>query len=70
MDHLQKCLNGSAGNRWRAAACHNQGMSALGGRITARAKRYADAVFGIRSKGAYRTKRKTHQYMTNFGAGL
>lgn len=74
MDHLQKCLNGSSGNRWRAAACHNQGMSALGGRITARAKRYADAVFGICSKGTsghkLRNKPKVRHYTNNFGAGL
>lgn len=70
MDHLQKCLNGSSGNRWRAAACHNQGMSALGGSLTARAKRYANAVFGIHSSRAHRNKprNKSNPYVTNFGA--
>lgn len=71
--HLKACYEGSGGNRWRAAACHNQGTAALGGKITRRAKLYADAVLGVHSNGLYRREPKrstrTKRYLTNFGAG-
>ena len=44
MAHLARCFRGMGGNRWAAAACHNQGFSAITGKITARAKRYANKV--------------------------
>lgn len=44
MAHLARCYRGMGGNRWAAAACHNQGFSAITGKITARAKRYANKV--------------------------
>ena len=47
MAHLAKCYKGMGGNRWFAAACHNQGISAISGRIKSKAKRYANAVLGI-----------------------
>lgn len=47
MAHLAKCYKGMGGNRWFAAACHNQGISAIAGRIKAKARRYANAVMGI-----------------------
>lgn len=47
MAHLAICYRGMGGNRWYAAACHNQGVSAISGRVKKRAKRYANAVMGI-----------------------
>lgn len=47
MQHLAKCYRGMGGNRWFAAACHNQGFSAISGKLKKRAKRYANAVMGI-----------------------
>ena len=44
MAHLAKCYRGMGGNRWAAAACHNQGFSAITGKITKRAKMYANKV--------------------------
>lgn len=46
--HLSLCLDGAGGNRWLAAACHNQGFSALDGSgPTKRARRYADRVMAL-----------------------
>ena len=47
MAHLAECYRGMGGNRWYAAACHNQGFSAISGKVKKRAKRYANAVMGI-----------------------
>lgn len=47
MEHLAKCYRGMGGNRWYTAACHNQGLSAISGRVRKSAKRYANAVMGI-----------------------
>lgn len=47
MQHLAKCYRGMGGNRWFTAACHNQGFSAISGKVKKRAKRYANAVMGI-----------------------
>lgn len=47
MEHLAKCYRGMGGNRWYTAACHNQGFSAISGKVKKRAKRYANAVMGI-----------------------
>lgn len=47
MAHLAKCYRGVGGNRWHAAACHNQGFSAISGKVKKRAKRYANAVMGM-----------------------
>lgn len=44
MAHLARCYRGMGGNRWAAAACHNQGFSAITGRIREQAKRYANKV--------------------------
>jgi soluble lytic murein transglycosylase-like protein len=47
MEHLAKCYRGMGGNRWFTAACHNQGFSAISGKVKKRAKRYANSVMGI-----------------------
>lgn len=47
MAHLAECYRGMGGNRWYAAACHNQGLSAISGKLKKRSKRYANAVMGI-----------------------
>lgn len=47
MEHLAKCYQGMGGNRWYTAACHNQGFSAISGRVKKKSKRYANAVMGI-----------------------
>ena len=47
MAHLAECYRGVGGNRWYAAACHNQGFSAISGKVRKRAKRYANSVMGI-----------------------
>ena len=47
MKHLAKCYQGMGGNRWFTAACHNQGFSAISGRVKKQAKRYANSVMGI-----------------------
>jgi len=47
MAHLAECYRGMGGNRWYAAACHNQGFSAISGKVRKRAKRYANSVMGI-----------------------
>jgi soluble lytic murein transglycosylase-like protein len=47
MKHLAKCYRGMGGNRWFTAACHNQGFSAISGRVKKQAKRYANSVMGI-----------------------
>lgn len=47
MEHLAKCYRGMGGNRWYTAACHNQGFSAISGKVKKRAKLYANAVMGI-----------------------
>lgn len=57
MEHLKRCLSAAGGDRWRAAACHNQGLSAISGRVTKRASRYANAVAGDYPKPAYWSKR-------------
>lgn len=45
MAHLAECYEGTGNNKWKAAACHNQGFSViLGRRISSAAKRYANAV--------------------------
>jgi soluble lytic murein transglycosylase-like protein len=46
MKHLAICYRGMGGNRWAAAACHNQGISAIR-HIRPAAKRYADSVMGV-----------------------
>lgn len=47
MAHLAECYRGVGGNRWYAAACHNQGFSAISGKVRKRAKQYANSVMGI-----------------------
>lgn len=47
MEHLAKCYRGMGGNRWYTAACHNQGFSAISGRVKNKAKRYANSVMGV-----------------------
>lgn len=47
MRHLAICLRGVRGNKWLAAACHNQGFSILAGKPpTRKASRYANLVMG------------------------
>lgn len=47
MEHLAICYRGVNGNRWLAAGCHNQGFSVIKrGRLSAMARRYANAIVG------------------------
>ena len=46
MKHLKMCFDGADGDMWLAAACHNQGISALSGKVGKHAVRYANAVVG------------------------
>lgn len=52
MAHLAYCYRHTS-TQWLAAACHNQGVSvASGRRVTASARRYANAVMGSTQKAA------------------
>lgn len=44
MKHLAICWEKTGHSRWLTAACHNQGFSALTGKVYNSAKRYANAV--------------------------
>lgn len=64
MAHLAYCYRHTH-TQWMAAACHNQGVSvAAGKRVTASARRYANAVVGTASKTAQKATKVVRTVIT------